>query len=156
MTLHWTTPEEDTRLETSPPPWRCCRGSRASSWTHMAGWKWNDHAHIYTMATRHNPILISSVCLSQSVSYAQFLYPTNALVRQKPSSTSDLTLQIPVSRSTHTMPGRTYPSSRLSSTVGLDLGNTQTQCLWTMSEMSGRSGGVGSSESLWHLTWIHL
>ncbi|KAF0035992.1 hypothetical protein F2P81_011304 [Scophthalmus maximus] len=42
----------------------------------------------------------------RSVSYAQFLYPTNALVRQKPSSASDLTLQIPVSRSTHSMPGR--------------------------------------------------
>lgn len=62
------------------------------------------------------------LCLCQSVSYAQFLYPTNALVRQKPSSASDLTLQIPVSRSTHSIPGRSYPSSRLSSTVGLDLG----------------------------------
>ncbi|KAM3618283.1 uncharacterized protein V6R79_018533 [Siganus canaliculatus] len=58
----------------------------------------------------------------RSVSYAQFLYPTNALVRQKPSSTSDLTLQIPVSRSTHSMPGRSCPPSRLNSTVGLDLG----------------------------------
>uniref|UniRef100_A0A8P4GA20 Cdk5 and Abl enzyme substrate 2b n=1 Tax=Dicentrarchus labrax TaxID=13489 RepID=A0A8P4GA20_DICLA len=58
----------------------------------------------------------------RSVSYAQFLYPTNALVRQKPSSTSDLTLQIPVSRSTHSMQGRSCPPSRLNSTVGLDLG----------------------------------
>ncbi|XP_013121085.1 CDK5 and ABL1 enzyme substrate 2 isoform X1 [Oreochromis niloticus] len=58
----------------------------------------------------------------RSVSYAQFLYPTNALVRQKPSSASDLTLQIPVSRSTHSIPGRSYPPSRLNSTVGLDLG----------------------------------
>uniref|UniRef100_A0A8D3B6S9 Cdk5 and Abl enzyme substrate 2b n=1 Tax=Scophthalmus maximus TaxID=52904 RepID=A0A8D3B6S9_SCOMX len=58
----------------------------------------------------------------RSVSYAQFLYPTNALVRQKPSSASDLTLQIPVSRSTHSMPGRGYPPSRLNSAVGLDLG----------------------------------
>ncbi|XP_042347485.1 CDK5 and ABL1 enzyme substrate 2 [Plectropomus leopardus] len=58
----------------------------------------------------------------RSVSYAQFLYPTNALVRQKPSSTSDLSLQIPVSRSTHSMPGRSCPPSRLNSTVGLDLG----------------------------------
>ncbi|XP_071369511.1 CDK5 and ABL1 enzyme substrate 2-like, partial [Centroberyx affinis] len=58
----------------------------------------------------------------KSVSYAQFLYPTNALVRQKPSSACDLTLQIPVSRSTHSMPGRGYPPSRLNSTVGLDLG----------------------------------
>ncbi|XP_022619129.1 CDK5 and ABL1 enzyme substrate 2-like [Seriola dumerili] len=58
----------------------------------------------------------------RSVSYAQFLYPTNALVRQKPSSASDLTLQIPMSRSTHSMPGRSYPPSRLNSTVGLDLG----------------------------------
>ncbi|XP_041801983.1 CDK5 and ABL1 enzyme substrate 2 [Chelmon rostratus] len=59
---------------------------------------------------------------SRSVSYAQFLYPTNALVRQKPSSTSDLMLQIPVSRSTHSMAGRSCPPSRLNSTVGLDLG----------------------------------
>uniref|UniRef100_A0A3P8TYN5 Cdk5 and Abl enzyme substrate 2b n=1 Tax=Amphiprion percula TaxID=161767 RepID=A0A3P8TYN5_AMPPE len=58
----------------------------------------------------------------RSVSYAQFLYPTNALVRQKPSSTSDLTLQIPVSRSAHSMTGRNFPPSRLNSTVGLDLG----------------------------------
>ncbi|XP_054465086.1 CDK5 and ABL1 enzyme substrate 2 [Anoplopoma fimbria] len=58
----------------------------------------------------------------RSVSYAQFLFPTNALVRHKPSSTSDLTLQIPVSRSTHSIPGRSCPPSRLNSTVGLDLG----------------------------------
>ncbi|XP_031700806.1 CDK5 and ABL1 enzyme substrate 2 [Anarrhichthys ocellatus] len=58
----------------------------------------------------------------RSVSYAQFLYSTNALVRQKPSSTSDLTLQIPVSRSTHSMQGRSCPPSRLNSAVGLDLG----------------------------------
>uniref|UniRef100_A0A3B5KGC4 Cdk5 and Abl enzyme substrate 2b n=1 Tax=Takifugu rubripes TaxID=31033 RepID=A0A3B5KGC4_TAKRU len=58
----------------------------------------------------------------KSVSYAQFLYPTNALVKQKLSSTSDLTLQIPVSRSTHSMPSRSCPPSRLNSTVGLDLG----------------------------------
>ncbi|KAM4563604.1 CDK5 and ABL1 enzyme substrate 2 isoform 1-T1 [Odontesthes bonariensis] len=62
----------------------------------------------------------------RSVSYAQFLYPTNALVRQKLASTNDLTLQIPVqipvSRSTLSMPGRSCPPSRLNSTVGLDLG----------------------------------
>ncbi|XP_049609732.1 CDK5 and ABL1 enzyme substrate 2 [Syngnathus scovelli] len=58
----------------------------------------------------------------RSVSYAQFLYPTNALASQKPSSTSDLTLQIPVSRSSHSMPGRRLPPSRLNSAVGLDLG----------------------------------
>ncbi|XP_034550712.1 CDK5 and ABL1 enzyme substrate 2 [Notolabrus celidotus] len=58
----------------------------------------------------------------RSVSYAQFLYPTNALVRQKPASASDLTLQIPQSRSTHSMAGRSCPPSRLNSTVGLDLG----------------------------------
>lgn len=60
----------------------------------------------------------------RSVSYAQFLYPTNALVRQKPSSTIDLTqaLQIPVSRSTHSMPGRSFTPARINSTVGLDLG----------------------------------
>ncbi|XP_019963565.1 CDK5 and ABL1 enzyme substrate 2 [Paralichthys olivaceus] len=58
----------------------------------------------------------------RSVSYAQFLHSTNALVRQKPSSVSDLTLQIPVSRSTHSMTGRAHPPSRLNSAVGLDLG----------------------------------
>ncbi|XP_034027698.1 CDK5 and ABL1 enzyme substrate 2 isoform X2 [Thalassophryne amazonica] len=58
----------------------------------------------------------------RSVSYAQFLYPTNALVRQKPSSTNDLTLQIPVSRSSQSVSGRSFPPSRLNSTVGLDPG----------------------------------
>ncbi|XP_026188827.1 CDK5 and ABL1 enzyme substrate 2 isoform X2 [Mastacembelus armatus] len=58
----------------------------------------------------------------RSVSYAQFLYPTNALVRQKPSSTSDLTLQIPMPRTTHNVPGRSYPPSKLNSPLGLDLG----------------------------------
>ncbi|KAM9342089.1 CDK5 and ABL1 enzyme substrate 2 [Pholidichthys leucotaenia] len=57
----------------------------------------------------------------RSVSYAQFLYPTNALVRQKPSSTSDLALHAH-SRSTHSMPGRSYPPSRLNSSLGLELG----------------------------------
>ncbi|XP_062396346.1 CDK5 and ABL1 enzyme substrate 2 [Sardina pilchardus] len=54
----------------------------------------------------------------QTVSYAQFLYPTNALVRHKPASV-DMTLQLPYSR--NSIP-RSYPPSRLSSTVGLDLG----------------------------------
>ncbi|XP_061701321.1 CDK5 and ABL1 enzyme substrate 2-like isoform X2 [Syngnathoides biaculeatus] len=58
----------------------------------------------------------------RSVSYAQFLYPTNALVRQKPSSAGDLTLQIPAPRSSHGVPARSLPSSRLNSAVGLDLG----------------------------------
>ncbi|KAK7884078.1 hypothetical protein WMY93_027201 [Mugilogobius chulae] len=60
----------------------------------------------------------------RSVSYAQFLYPTNALVRQKPSSTLELsqTLQLPVSRSAHSIPSRSHPPSRINSTVGLDLG----------------------------------
>lgn len=60
----------------------------------------------------------------RSVSYAQFLYPTNALVRQKPSSTLELsqTLQLPVSRSAHSMPSRSHPPSRINSTVGLDIG----------------------------------
>ncbi|XP_031422126.1 CDK5 and ABL1 enzyme substrate 2 [Clupea harengus] len=56
---------------------------------------------------------------SQSVSYAQFLHPTNALVRQKPSSV-DMTLQLPYSR--NSIPRSSYPPSRLNSTVGLDLG----------------------------------
>lgn len=54
----------------------------------------------------------------RTVSYAQFLYPTNALVRQKPSSV-DMTLQLPFSR--NSIP-RSYPPSRLNSNVGLDLG----------------------------------
>ncbi|KAK2897097.1 CDK5 and ABL1 enzyme substrate 2 [Channa argus] len=58
----------------------------------------------------------------RSVSYAQFLYPTNALVRKKPLSTSDLMLQIPMSRSTHNISGRNYPPSQLNNTGGLDLG----------------------------------
>ncbi|KAJ0036467.1 hypothetical protein NQD34_005144 [Periophthalmus magnuspinnatus] len=67
----------------------------------------------------------------RSVSYAQFLYPTNALVRQKPSSTLELsqTLQLPVSRSAHSIapnrirqPSQSHPPSRINSTVGLDLG----------------------------------
>ncbi|XP_073795937.1 CDK5 and ABL1 enzyme substrate 2 isoform X2 [Danio rerio] len=53
----------------------------------------------------------------RTVSYAQFLYPTNALDRHKPSV--DLTLPLPFSR--NSIP-RSYPSSRLNSTVGLDLG----------------------------------
>ncbi|TRY84015.1 hypothetical protein DNTS_013562 [Danionella cerebrum] len=53
----------------------------------------------------------------RTVSYAQFLYPTNALDRHKPSV--DLTLPMPYSR--NSIP-RSYPCSRLNSTVGLDLG----------------------------------
>ncbi|XP_072552952.1 CDK5 and ABL1 enzyme substrate 2 [Salminus brasiliensis] len=52
----------------------------------------------------------------RTVSYAQFLYPTNALVREKPP---EIALQIPFSR--NSIP-RSYPPSRLNSTVGLDLG----------------------------------
>ncbi|XP_066527017.1 CDK5 and ABL1 enzyme substrate 2 [Hoplias malabaricus] len=52
----------------------------------------------------------------RTVSYAQFLYPTNALVREKPP---EIALQIPYSRSS--IP-HSYPPSRLNSTVGLDLG----------------------------------
>ncbi|KAI7793831.1 CDK5 and ABL1 enzyme substrate 2 [Triplophysa rosa] len=53
----------------------------------------------------------------RTVSYAQFLYPTNALARHKPSV--DLTLPVPFSR--NSIP-RSYPPSRLNSAVGLDLG----------------------------------
>ncbi|KAI1892849.1 hypothetical protein AGOR_G00137760 [Albula goreensis] len=52
----------------------------------------------------------------RTVSYARFLYPTNALVRQKPV---DITIQMPLSR--NSIP-RGYTPSRLNSTVGLDLG----------------------------------
>ncbi|XP_063064912.1 CDK5 and ABL1 enzyme substrate 2 [Engraulis encrasicolus] len=57
--------------------------------------------------------------MGRTVSYAQFLYPTNALVRQKPSSV-DMTLQLPP-YSRNSIP-RSCPPSRLNSTVGLDLG----------------------------------
>uniref|UniRef100_A0A4W4GM86 Cdk5 and Abl enzyme substrate 2b n=1 Tax=Electrophorus electricus TaxID=8005 RepID=A0A4W4GM86_ELEEL len=50
----------------------------------------------------------------RTISYAQFLYPTNALVSDK---APDMALQMPYSR--NSIP-RSYPSSRLSSTVGLD------------------------------------
>ncbi|KAI4892928.1 hypothetical protein NFI96_014174 [Prochilodus magdalenae] len=52
----------------------------------------------------------------RTVSYAQFLYPTNALVREKPP---EIALQMPFSR--NSIP-RSLPPSRLNSTVGLDLG----------------------------------
>ncbi|XP_055044784.1 CDK5 and ABL1 enzyme substrate 2 [Misgurnus anguillicaudatus] len=55
----------------------------------------------------------------RTVSYAQFLYPTNALDRHKPSVPVDLALPIPYSR--NSIP-RSYPPSRLNSAVGLDLG----------------------------------
>ncbi|XP_046895328.1 CDK5 and ABL1 enzyme substrate 2 [Hypomesus transpacificus] len=59
----------------------------------------------------------------RTVSYAQFLYPTNALVRQRALG-CDITLQIPMSRSSTSMPGtcRSYAPARINSTVGLDLG----------------------------------
>ncbi|KAA0706946.1 CDK5 and ABL1 enzyme substrate 2 [Triplophysa tibetana] len=53
----------------------------------------------------------------RTVSYAQFLYPTNALDRHKPSL--DLALPVPFSR--NSIP-RSYPPSRLNSAVGVDLG----------------------------------
>ncbi|XP_073679473.1 CDK5 and ABL1 enzyme substrate 2 [Garra rufa] len=53
----------------------------------------------------------------RTVSYAQFLYPTNALDRHKPAV--DLALPMPYSR--NSIPC-SYPPSRLNSTVGLDLG----------------------------------
>ncbi|KAL6482725.1 hypothetical protein MHYP_G00075970 [Metynnis hypsauchen] len=52
----------------------------------------------------------------RTVSYAQFLYPTNALVREKPP---EIALQMPYSR--NSIPC-SYPPSRLNSTVGFDLG----------------------------------
>ncbi|XP_060793993.1 CDK5 and ABL1 enzyme substrate 2 isoform X1 [Neoarius graeffei] len=53
----------------------------------------------------------------RTVSYAQFLYPTNALVREKPP---EISLQMPYSR--NSIPCSSYPPSRLNSTVGFDLG----------------------------------
>ncbi|XP_060750969.1 CDK5 and ABL1 enzyme substrate 2 [Tachysurus vachellii] len=52
----------------------------------------------------------------RTVSYAQFLYPTNALVREKPP---EISLQMPYSR--NSIPCSSYPPSRLNSTVGFDL-----------------------------------
>ncbi|XP_027000578.1 CDK5 and ABL1 enzyme substrate 2 [Tachysurus fulvidraco] len=52
----------------------------------------------------------------RTVSYAQFLYPTNALVREKPP---EIALQIPYSR--NSIPCSSCPPSRLNSTVGFDL-----------------------------------
>ncbi|KPP70690.1 CDK5 and ABL1 enzyme substrate 2-like [Scleropages formosus] len=53
----------------------------------------------------------------KTVSYARFLYPTNALVRQR-SAPVDITIQMPLSRTSQ----KSYPPSRINSTVGLDLG----------------------------------
>ncbi|XP_071205452.1 CDK5 and ABL1 enzyme substrate 2-like [Salvelinus alpinus] len=57
----------------------------------------------------------------KTVSYAQFLYPTNALVRQKTSSV-DITLQVPLPQVTRNSIPRNYTPTRLHSNVGLDLG----------------------------------
>uniref|UniRef100_A0A672MGG7 Cdk5 and Abl enzyme substrate 2 n=1 Tax=Sinocyclocheilus grahami TaxID=75366 RepID=A0A672MGG7_SINGR len=67
----------------------------------------------------------------RTVSYAQFLYPTNALDCHKPSV--DLALPMPYSR--NSIPC-SYPPSRLNSTVGLDLGmsHTHTHKLTTVIE----------------------
>ncbi|XP_045552460.1 CDK5 and ABL1 enzyme substrate 1 isoform X2 [Salmo salar] len=54
----------------------------------------------------------------KTVSYAQFLYPTNALVRQK-TPTVDITIQVPLNQVTR---NRNYTPTRLNSNVGLDLG----------------------------------
>ncbi|XP_036389427.1 CDK5 and ABL1 enzyme substrate 2 [Megalops cyprinoides] len=54
----------------------------------------------------------------RTVSYARFLYPTNALVKQK-NAPVDITIQMPIS---HNSIPRNYTPSRLNSTVGLDLG----------------------------------
>uniref|UniRef100_A0A674C9L0 Cdk5 and Abl enzyme substrate 2b n=1 Tax=Salmo trutta TaxID=8032 RepID=A0A674C9L0_SALTR len=57
----------------------------------------------------------------KTVSYAQFLYPTNALVRQKTPSV-DITLQVPLTHVTRNSIPRNLTPSRLNSNVGLDLG----------------------------------
>ncbi|KAI5612397.1 CDK5 and ABL1 enzyme substrate 2 isoform X1 [Silurus asotus] len=53
----------------------------------------------------------------RTVSYARFLYPTNALVREKPP---EIALQMPHPR--NSIPCSSCPPSRLNSTVGFDLG----------------------------------
>lgn len=65
--------------------------------------------------------LVMILFVVQTVSYAQFLYPTNALDHHKPAV--DLTLPMPYSR--NSIPC-SYPPSRLNSTVGLDLGMSHT------------------------------
>ncbi|CAB1330336.1 unnamed protein product, partial [Coregonus sp. 'balchen'] len=57
----------------------------------------------------------------KTVSYAQFLYPTNALVRQKTPSV-DITLQVPLNQVTRNSNPRNYTPTRLNSNMGLDLG----------------------------------
>ncbi|XP_042155885.1 CDK5 and ABL1 enzyme substrate 2-like [Oncorhynchus tshawytscha] len=57
----------------------------------------------------------------KTVSYAQFLYPTNALVRQKTPSV-DITLQVPLNQVTRNSNPRNYTPTRLNCNVGLDLG----------------------------------
>ncbi|XP_019737300.1 CDK5 and ABL1 enzyme substrate 2-like, partial [Hippocampus comes] len=79
---------------------------------------------------------------SRSVSYARFLYPTDALVRRKPSSAADPTPQVPLSRSARGTPAGGFPPGRLNSAVGLDLGRTaarthaRTDCLSSKGPMS--------------------
>ncbi|TSP68469.1 CDK5 and ABL1 enzyme substrate 2 [Bagarius yarrelli] len=48
----------------------------------------------------------------KTVSYSKFLYPTNALVREKPA---EISLQVPYSR--NSIPCSSYPPSRLNSTT---------------------------------------
>ncbi|CAG14746.1 unnamed protein product, partial [Tetraodon nigroviridis] len=47
---------------------------------------YNTHTHTRTHTQRGRQGYLILFPLHQSVSYAQFLYPTNALVKQKPSS----------------------------------------------------------------------
>ncbi|XP_051911079.1 CDK5 and ABL1 enzyme substrate 2-like [Hippocampus zosterae] len=59
---------------------------------------------------------------NRSVSYARFLYPTDALVRREASSAADPTPRVPLWRSGCGAPAGGLPPSRLNAAVGLDLG----------------------------------
>lgn len=68
-------------------------------------------------------MLIALECFAfQTVSYARFLLPTNALVRQKSSGPPDInTAQMPMSRN-RINGQKNFTPSRINSTVGQDTG----------------------------------
>lgn len=84
------------------------------------GYWWHYHIKKFLNWLSH----MNCVFVLQTVSYAQFLYPTNALVREKPP---EISLQLPYSR--NSIPCSSYPPTRLNSTVGFDLGMT---CIHTL------------------------
>ncbi|KAL4655454.1 CDK5 and ABL1 enzyme substrate 2-like [Arapaima gigas] len=81
------------------------------------------HRHSSTTTLEMLPGLedVEVGAFGKTVSYARFLYPTNALVRQK-SAPVDITIQMPLSRTSQ----KNCPPSRINSTIGLDLGADDT------------------------------